>query len=55
MKFIIDEQLPFLLAEWLQSKGYDAIHVSSLSTGNQISDSFIFKYAGKTNGYYQRS
>lgn len=41
MKFIIDEQLPFLLADWFQSKGYDAVHVSSLGTGNQISDSFI--------------
>jgi predicted nuclease of predicted toxin-antitoxin system len=30
MKFIVDEQLPFQLASWLKSKGYDAIHANDL-------------------------
>ncbi len=30
MKFLVDEQLPFQLASWLKSNGYDAIHASDL-------------------------
>ena len=41
MKFLIDEQLPYLLVEWLQSKGYDAIHVSTLLTNARIPDEYI--------------
>jgi len=41
MKFLVDEQLPGLLAEWLQSKGYDAIHVATLLTGTRIPDGLI--------------
>ncbi|MBC7568646.1 MAG: DUF5615 family PIN-like protein [Spirosoma sp.] len=41
MTFLIDEQLPRLLADWLQEKGYDAIHVSALLTDSRISDEFI--------------
>lgn len=41
MKFLVDEQLPGLLAEWLQSKGHDAIHVATLFTGTRIPDGFI--------------
>ncbi|MBC7571454.1 MAG: DUF5615 family PIN-like protein [Spirosoma sp.] len=41
MKFLVDEQLPVLLAEWLQSKGYDAVHVSSLLANVRIPDSYI--------------
>jgi predicted nuclease of predicted toxin-antitoxin system len=32
MKFIVDEQLPFQLASWLKSNGYDAIHANDLPT-----------------------
>ena len=41
MKFLIDEQLPYLLSEWLQSKGYDAVHVSALLTNARIPDGYI--------------
>jgi predicted nuclease of predicted toxin-antitoxin system len=41
MKFIIDEQLPTLLSEWLNSKGYDAIHVLTLGTDKPIPDHVI--------------
>ncbi|GAB4027078.1 DUF5615 family PIN-like protein [Spirosoma koreense] len=41
MKFLVDEQLPYLLAEWLISKGHDAVHVSSLLTDTSIPDGDI--------------
>ncbi|MBD2705124.1 DUF5615 family PIN-like protein [Spirosoma sp. BT702] len=41
MKFLIDEQLPYLLAEWLQMKGHDAVHVSALQTNTRILDGYI--------------
>ena len=41
MKFLIDEQLPGLLAEWLCGRGYDAIHVSALLTNTHIPDGYI--------------
>ena len=41
MKFLVDEQLPYLLADWLQEKGYDAIHVTSLLTNERIPDGYI--------------
>ena len=41
MKFLVDEQLPYLLADWLQAKGHDAIHVSALVASNRIPDNYI--------------
>ncbi len=41
MKFLVDEQLPQLLADWLVEKGHDAIHVSSLLTNTRIPDGYI--------------
>ena len=41
MRFLIDEQLPYLLADWLQTKGYDAIHVTTLLTNSRIPDGYI--------------
>ena len=41
MKFLVDEQLPALLAEWLCSKGHDAIHVSALLMNTRIPDGYI--------------
>ncbi|WP_420148134.1 DUF5615 family PIN-like protein [Spirosoma sp.] len=41
MKFLVDEQLPHLLSEWLQSKGYDALHASALLTNTRIADEYI--------------
>jgi predicted nuclease of predicted toxin-antitoxin system len=41
MKFLIDEQLPNLLVEWLLSKGYDTVHASALLTNTRIPDEYI--------------
>ena len=41
MKFLVDEQLPQLLADWLQEKGHDAVHVSALLTDAKIPDDYI--------------
>lgn len=43
MRFLIDEQLPHLLASWLESKGHDAIHISTLTSDSnvRISDEYI--------------
>jgi predicted nuclease of predicted toxin-antitoxin system len=41
MKFLVDEQLPPLLADWIISKGFDAAHVFSLGTDTSIFDSDI--------------
>ena len=41
MKFFVDEQLPVLLADWIQTKGFDAEHVTSLLTGIRIPDGYI--------------
>ncbi|GAB3557849.1 DUF5615 family PIN-like protein [Spirosoma fluminis] len=41
MKFLVDEQLPFMLADWLQAKGHDAIHVTTLLSGAYIPDNYI--------------
>jgi len=41
MKFLVDEQLPKLLADWLLEKGYDSVHVSALLTNTKIPDGYI--------------
>ena len=41
MKFLIDEQLPAILADWLTSKGFDAVHALTLSTNVSLSDKEI--------------
>ena len=41
MKFLVDEQLPKLLADWINSKGFDAIHVATLGTDTSFSDKDI--------------
>jgi predicted nuclease of predicted toxin-antitoxin system len=50
MKFVIDEQLPYKLALWLQAKGYDAIHADNLPhKKGKLSDVSICKYADSHN------
>ena len=41
MKFIVDAQLPQLLATWLKQRGFDAIHTLELSAANRSDDKEI--------------
>ena len=41
MKFLVDAQLPDLLAQFLQSTGYDTLHTKNLPQQNATSDSTI--------------
>ncbi len=41
MKFLIDEQLPLLLSDWLIEKGYDTKHVITLGTSQSMNDKEI--------------
>ena len=41
MNFLVDAQLPKRLAQFLRSKGHDAIHTQELSQGNATSDAGI--------------
>ena len=43
MKFLVDAQLPYRLAEWLQSQGQDAIHCLDLPQGNRTTDQEILE------------
>lgn len=45
MKFLIDEQLPAILADWLTSKGFDAVHALTLSTNKSLSDKEIRQWS----------
>ena len=35
MEFLVDAQLPWRLARWLQSEGHDAVHTRDLPQGNR--------------------
>lgn len=41
MKFLIDEQLPLLLSNWLTEKGFNTKHVVTLGTSNSLTDTEI--------------
>ena len=45
MKFLIDEQLPVLLADWISSKGFDVVHALTLSTNKSLSDKEIRQWS----------
>lgn len=45
MKFIIDAQLPQLLADWLKDRGFDAIHTLELPESNRSNDKEIIRAA----------
>ncbi len=47
MKFIIDAQLPQLLAVWLKDYGFDAIHTLELPQANLSDDSEIITVADR--------
>ncbi len=41
LKFIVDTQLPPLLAKYLHQKGYDAIHTTHFLDGHLLQDEQI--------------
>jgi predicted nuclease of predicted toxin-antitoxin system len=41
MKFLVDAQLPFRLAKYLESKGHDAIHTDDMPDKERTSDTEI--------------
>ena len=41
MKFLVDAQLPPILAIWLSEKGFDAIHTDNLPDRDETPDSVI--------------
>jgi predicted nuclease of predicted toxin-antitoxin system len=45
MKFIIDAQLPQLLADWLKERGFDAVHTLELPAANRSDDKEIIVVA----------
>ncbi len=45
MRFIVDAQLPAVLADHLESLGHDAIHVKRLPRGGDTRDSEITRFA----------
>ncbi|HMJ90229.1 MAG TPA: DUF5615 family PIN-like protein [Candidatus Acidoferrum sp.] len=49
MKFVVDNQLPVALVNWLVQNGWEAIHVLDLQL-NTSSDTEIWSHA-RTNGF----
>lgn len=49
MKFLVDAQLPPLLADWLREQGHEADHVYALDELS-VDDNAIWDFAG-LNGY----
>jgi predicted nuclease of predicted toxin-antitoxin system len=49
LRFIVDTQLPPLLAAYLNSKGFEAIHTTSFDNGHLLQDSEISVIARKEN------
>jgi predicted nuclease of predicted toxin-antitoxin system len=47
MKFLVDAQLPQLLAIWLKNYGYDAIHTLELPEANRSDDQEIIEIADR--------
>lgn len=49
MKYLVDAQLPYLLAEVLRKKGYDVIHTDDLPDKDETSDTIIRQIATREN------
>ena len=47
MKFLVDAQLPQLLAMWLKNRGFDAIHTLELPEANRSDDQEIIATADR--------
>ncbi len=50
MKFIVDAQLPFGIAQLLKSKGFDAIHTDDLPDKERTTDNQIRAIALRKTG-----
>lgn len=49
MKFLVDAQLPYLLATWLRDKGLEAVHTDDLPAGDETDDQEIRFFADANN------
>ena len=49
MKYLIDAQLPYLLAEVLREKGHDVLHTDDLPDKDETSDTVIRQTAIRDN------
>jgi predicted nuclease of predicted toxin-antitoxin system len=49
MRFIIDTQLPYILADFLKKKGYDVIHTFDLPNKDYTSDNEIREISVREN------
>lgn len=47
MKFLVDAQLPRLLATWLAGRGHDALHTLDLPAANRTTDKDIREMADR--------
>ena len=45
MKFLVNAQLPPLLADWLSEKGFDTLHTNDLPDGDETEDQYIRQIA----------
>ncbi len=43
MRFIVDEQLPQSLADWISENGHEAVRIAVLEDGTQVTDTEIAK------------
>ena len=49
MKYLVDAQLPYLLADILRQKGYDTIHTDDLPDKDETSDTVIRQVAARAD------
>ena len=49
IKYLIDAQMPYLLADLLRHKGFEVLHTDDLPDKDETSDSTIRKIAAKEN------
>lgn len=41
MKFLVDAQLPYLLAQWIRDKGYEVVHTDDLPAKDETENQEI--------------
>ncbi|HAK80513.1 MAG TPA: hypothetical protein DCM71_27340 [Runella sp.] len=49
MRFLVDAQLPTLLATWIREKGYEVVHTDDLPNKDETEDQEIRVYADINN------